>query len=146
MADNRNGKIVSFMEKVKKFELKSIIQELRQPRICHRNRWRFYVNVCQVCTTFKLQKKTGTVHFFDFLAAMKRLMADRQQSSSNPSEPNLDWIKNTAPTTHSGIIDGNFLSLAFGGALLVIVTVSIYAFYNLYQAVLKKFPSTHTEL
>jgi hypothetical protein len=36
--------------------------------------------------------------------------------------------------------------LAFGGALLVIVTVSIYAFYNLYQAVLKKFPSTHTEL
>jgi hypothetical protein len=77
---------------------------------------------------------------------MKRLMADRQQQSPNPSEPNIDWIKATAPSTHSGIIDGNFLSIAFGGALLVIVTVSIYAFYNLYQAVLKKFPSKHTEL
>lgn len=46
----------------------------------------------------------------------------------------------------SGIIDGNFLSFAFGGALLTIICVSVYAFYNLYHAVLKKFPSKHTEL
>lgn len=42
--------------------------------------------------------------------------------------------------------DANFLSIAFAGALAVIVSVSIYAFYNLYNAILKKFPSKHTEL
>lgn len=46
----------------------------------------------------------------------------------------------------SSIIDGTFLSVAFGGALCVIVSVSVYAFYNLYHAILKKFPSHHTEL
>ena len=44
------------------------------------------------------------------------------------------------------IIDGNFLSWIFGTALAVILGVSLYAFYNLYNAVLKKFPSKHTEL
>jgi hypothetical protein len=45
------------------------------------------------------------------------------------------------------IIDGNFLSVVFGVVLVLIISVSIYAFYNLYFAVLKKFPSRpHTEL
>lgn len=45
------------------------------------------------------------------------------------------------------IIDGNFLSVVFGVVLVLIISVSIYAFYNLYFAVLKKFPSKpHTEL
>lgn len=78
---------------------------------------------------------------------MKRLMAERNNtspsssSSKNGSTEEI-WIK----PRHTGIIDGNFLSIAFGGALIVIVTVSIYAFYNLYHAILKKFPSRHTEL
>ncbi|OAD55700.1 hypothetical protein WN48_04353, partial [Eufriesea mexicana] len=46
----------------------------------------------------------------------------------------------------SDIIDGHFLSWVFGSALIVILSVSFYAFYNLYHAVLKKFPSHHTEL
>lgn len=95
------------------------------------------------------------------LNAMKRLVAERQQHSnttpgksksnllsfpqfqSSLSDSNEFW-KSTKQT--SGIIDGNFLSIAFGGALLTIICVSIYAFYNLYHAVLKKFPSKHTEL
>lgn len=71
---------------------------------------------------------------------MKKLMADKQAHGET-----RDFWK-PAANHHVGIIDGNFLSVAFGGALLVIVTVSIYAFYNLYHAILKKFPSQHTEL
>ncbi|CAD7093508.1 unnamed protein product [Hermetia illucens] len=73
------------------------------------------------------------------LNTMKRLMAER--TNSNNAE---DWSRPHHTTT--GIIDGNFLSVAFAGALLVIVTVSVYAFYNLYTAVLRRFPSHHTEL
>ena len=110
------------------------------------------------------------------LNAMKRLMAERNaqsnsQTNSSSSSSTLGglassigaaasaaashgeeafWSKShgqhRTQSQHSGIIDGNFLSFAFGGALLVIITVSVYAFYNLYHAILKKFPSHHTEL
>uniref|UniRef100_A0A903Z032 Uncharacterized protein n=1 Tax=Anopheles minimus TaxID=112268 RepID=A0A903Z032_9DIPT len=77
------------------------------------------------------------------LNTMKRLIAERQNSTSSASEL---WNPHTRASSCSGIIDGNFLSVAFGGALIVILSVSVYAFYNLYHAVLKKFPSQHTEL
>lgn len=78
------------------------------------------------------------------LNAMKRLMADKKNNSSNSNNSDSDVY--SYKNNHTGIIDGNFLSLAFGGALIVIVSVSVYAFYNLYHAILKKFPSHHTEL
>ncbi|XP_058824115.1 uncharacterized protein LOC131684889 [Topomyia yanbarensis] len=78
------------------------------------------------------------------LNQMKRLIAERQSQNSSGSASDL-WSPQTRSTC-SGIIDGNFLSMAFGGALIVILSVSVYAFYNLYHAVLKKFPSQHTEL
>jgi hypothetical protein len=87
----------------------------------------------------------------------QKLIAERQNATGG--DPSEIFIKPQS----SSIIDGNFLSIAFGGlfnilkifflyinyvlgALLVIISVSIYAFYNLYHAVLKKFPSKHTEL
>ncbi|KAL9889595.1 uncharacterized protein LOC119639616 [Glossina fuscipes] len=78
------------------------------------------------------------------LNTMKRLMAERSvQQQQNPASTEEIW----STRRHTpGIIDGNFLSMAFGGALLVIVSVSVYAFYNLYHAILKKFPSKHEEL
>lgn len=79
------------------------------------------------------------------LSTMKRLMAERtQQQQNNPAS--TEEIFSTKRHRSEGIIDGNFLSIAFGGALLVIVTVSVYAFYSLYHAILKKFPSHHEEL
>ncbi|XP_052868223.1 uncharacterized protein LOC128274155 [Anopheles cruzii] len=82
------------------------------------------------------------------LNTMKRLIAERQNSGSGGSgSASSDmWGPHTRASSCSGIIDGNFLSVAFGGALIVILSVSVYAFYNLYHAVLKKFPSQHTEL
>ncbi|XP_063928589.1 uncharacterized protein LOC135141425 isoform X1 [Zophobas morio] len=68
---------------------------------------------------------------------MKRLMAERQRAGE------LDEGRRSHAV---GIIDGSFLSVVFGIALLVIITVSVYAFYNLYNAILKKFPSHHEEL
>ncbi|XP_055608079.1 uncharacterized protein LOC129755554 [Uranotaenia lowii] len=79
------------------------------------------------------------------LNQMKRLIAERQNQSSASSSASDMWSPQTRSAC-SGIIDGNFLSMAFGGALIVILSVSVYAFYNLYHAVLKKFPSQHTEL
>ncbi|XP_055906173.1 uncharacterized protein LOC129941529 isoform X1 [Eupeodes corollae] len=78
------------------------------------------------------------------LSSMKRLMAERNSQQSSPASTEEIWSRTRRTST--GIIDGNFLSVAFGGALLVIVTVSVYAFYNLYNAILKKFPSHHEEL
>ncbi|XP_053691008.1 uncharacterized protein LOC128739539 [Sabethes cyaneus] len=78
------------------------------------------------------------------LNQMKRLIAERQNQNSSGSASDL-WSP-PIRSSCSGIIDGNFLSMAFGGALIVILSVSVYAFYNLYHAVLKKFPSQHTEL
>lgn len=79
------------------------------------------------------------------LNAMKRLVAERQEKTKATPESAEFW-QSTNQKQSSGIIDGNFLSIAFGGTLLTIICVSIYAFYNLYHAVLKKFPSRHTEL
>lgn len=67
--------------------------------------------------------------------AERNISPNEENSSSRPLRPR-----------HPGIIDGNFLSVAFTGALVVIIAVAIYAFYNLYHAILKKFPSHHTEL
>ncbi|XP_065079539.1 uncharacterized protein LOC135702428 [Ochlerotatus camptorhynchus] len=78
------------------------------------------------------------------LNQMKRLIAERQNTTPSGTASDL-WSPQTRSNC-SGIIDGNFLSMAFGGALIVILSVSVYAFYNLYHAVLKKFPSQHTEL
>lgn len=69
---------------------------------------------------------------------MKRMMAERQMAA--------DMEQTDRRNTGASIIDGSFLSIVFGVALIVIITVSIYAFYNLYHAILKKFPSPHTEL
>lgn len=71
------------------------------------------------------------------LNEMKRIMVERQMM-----EEADDGKKNN----NVSVIDGSFLSAVFGVALFVILTVSMYAFYNLYQAILKKFPSDHTEL
>ncbi|KAK9751834.1 hypothetical protein QE152_g4685 [Popillia japonica] len=71
---------------------------------------------------------------------MKRAMAERQSSGLDINEGRRISRRPT------GVIDGSFLSVVFAVALIVIMTVSFYAFYNLYNAVLKRFPSKHTEL
>ncbi|CAK9817759.1 hypothetical protein ANTQUA_LOCUS9568 [Anthophora quadrimaculata] len=73
------------------------------------------------------------------LANMKRLMEERRGTT-------LGEISARKRKETSDIIDGHFLSWIFASALIVILSVSFYAFYNLYHAVLKKFPSHHTEL
>lgn len=79
------------------------------------------------------------------LTQMKRLMAEKQAAAGK--NPSVDDILSFNKTTkHAGIIDANFLSFALCGALCVILIVAVYAFYSLYHAVLKKFPSHHTEL
>lgn len=85
------------------------------------------------------------------LSTMKRLMADRHGSSSSSgggqsSGNGAEELWNRPPPRNPGIIDGNFLSVALCGALVTILSVAVYAFYSLYVAVLKKFPSKHTEL
>ncbi|KAK5639448.1 hypothetical protein RI129_011940 [Pyrocoelia pectoralis] len=75
------------------------------------------------------------------LNEMKRMMAERRMTRTEFEGSSMGESRNS-----TGVIDGNFLSWVFGVALLVIVTVSVYAFYNLYQAILKKFPTHHTEL
>ncbi|CAB3233871.1 unnamed protein product [Arctia plantaginis] len=77
------------------------------------------------------------------LSSMKRLMEERKAAGSGTKELFHGQAKSLRGTT---MIDGNFLSFVFGGTFFVIVSVSVYAFYNLYFAVLKKFPSVHTEL
>ncbi|XP_011497102.1 PREDICTED: uncharacterized protein LOC105361574 [Ceratosolen solmsi marchali] len=74
------------------------------------------------------------------LANMKRLMEERKGITLG----DISTLKQRNKS--SNIIDGNFLSWIFGTALAVILSVTFYAFYNLYNAVLKKFPSKHTEL
>ncbi|XP_045481741.1 uncharacterized protein LOC123685919 [Harmonia axyridis] len=70
------------------------------------------------------------------LNVMKKMMAERQYLDQSTDQRK----------SNGGVIDGSFLSVVFGTALVVIITVSIYAFYNLYVAILKKFPSRHEEL
>lgn len=70
------------------------------------------------------------------LKGMRQIMEDRQSRSTLSGEKRPS----------ASIIDASFLSAIFGITLLVIITVSIYAFYNLTTAILKKFPHTHEEL
>ncbi|XP_058799499.1 uncharacterized protein LOC131668986 [Phymastichus coffea] len=74
------------------------------------------------------------------LANMKRLMEERKGTTLGEISDRKRRKQNAE------VIDGNFLSWIFGTVLVVILSVSVYAFYNLYFAVLKKFPSKHTEL
>ncbi|GBP59260.1 hypothetical protein EVAR_97762_1 [Eumeta japonica] len=77
------------------------------------------------------------------LSSMKKMMEERKAAGAATK----DLFQGQAKSLHgTNMIDANFLSFVFGGSLIVILSVSIYAFYNLYHAVLKKFPSTHTEL
>lgn len=76
---------------------------------------------------------------------MKRLIAEKQATDGAKGK-SIDDILLNKSTKNPGIIDGNFLSCALCGALFVILAVAVYAFYSLYHAVLKKFPSHHTEL
>ncbi|KYQ57102.1 hypothetical protein ALC60_03908 [Trachymyrmex zeteki] len=73
------------------------------------------------------------------LANMKKLMIERKGTT-------LGEISARKRKETSNMIDGNLLSWIFGLALMGILIVSSYAFYNLYHAVLKRFPSHHTEL
>lgn len=79
------------------------------------------------------------------LSSMRRLMAEKQETNSGKSQ-SIDDILFNRTTKSAGIIDANFLSFAFCGALCVILSVAVYAFYSLYHAVLKKFPTKHEEL
>lgn len=79
------------------------------------------------------------------LTSMKKLIAERQQQQKDSPKKAGDFFT-PQPPARTGIIDGSFLNIAFGSALIVIVSVSVYAFYHLYAAILKKFPSHHTEL
>ncbi|XP_018330388.1 uncharacterized protein LOC108740534 [Agrilus planipennis] len=72
------------------------------------------------------------------LKEIKKLMAERQLADLK--------LEERGKNNSVGVIDGSFLSVVFGVALIVILTVSIYAFCNLYYAILKKFPPQHTEL
>lgn len=74
---------------------------------------------------------------------MKKLMGERRSQGGDSSEL---FRGRPASMKGAGLITGNFLSFVFGSALIVILSVSVYAFYNLYHAVLKRFPSKHTEL
>ena len=68
---------------------------------------------------------------------MKRMMGERHSVA--------DDRRMNDKTAKNSVIDGSFLSVVFGIAFLVIVTVSIYAFYNLYHAILKKIPKGNDE-
>lgn len=81
------------------------------------------------------------------LHAMRELAEKRCGSgNANSGGNNDEGLWRTQYRRNGGLIDGSFLSMVFGGALVVILSVSVYAFYNLYHAILKKFPSPHTEL
>lgn len=68
------------------------------------------------------------------LAKMKELLAQSLLEIDNSK-------KERRKTCGSPFMDGNFLSAIFLITFVVIITVSFYAFRNLYIAVLKKFPS-----
>ncbi|KAL3290396.1 hypothetical protein HHI36_023737 [Cryptolaemus montrouzieri] len=97
-------------------------------------------NVCAVRQTRDTEQEmpTGEENVDELrqrLNIMKKMMAERQYLDDS-----------TEQRKNVGVIDGSFLSMVFGTALIVIIIVSIYAFYNLYIAILKKFPSKHEEL
>lgn len=70
------------------------------------------------------------------LKGMRKLMEERHGRSNFTGDKR----------SNGSIIDGSFLSAVFAVALVVIITVSVYAFYNLTTAILKKFPHSHEEL
>lgn len=76
------------------------------------------------------------------LVTMRRIFQDRAPGRAHDYRDNIVY----KTTRKVGVIDGTFLSMALMGVLCVIIAVSSYAFYTLYYAVLKKFPSRHTEL
>jgi len=86
------------------------------------------------------------------LQTMRQLMANSESDGLNLSidddgNPTSARSARRNQSSKASIIDGTFLSLVFSVVLVLIVGVSFYAFQNLYQAILKKFPSlTHTEL
>lgn len=73
------------------------------------------------------------------LANVKRMMKEQSGHTLGDISAKKEKIR-------TDVIDGNFLSLIFGGVFVVVISASAWAFYNLYNAVLKKFPSQHTEL
>lgn len=76
---------------------------------------------------------------------MKKALHEKQ-STASANNQTIDDVLFNRPHKNASIIDANFLSFALCGALCVILGVAVYAFYSLYNAVLKKFPSLHTEL
>lgn len=75
------------------------------------------------------------------LEAMKRII------ENNEVDEEKRRTRRRGATCKESIIDGSFLSFVFVVVLLLIICVSIYAFLNLYYAVLKKYPGKkHTEL
>lgn len=77
------------------------------------------------------------------LMGMKHELAKKQAQTRNHT---IDDVLFSRPHRNASIIDANFLSVALCGLLGVILSVAVYAFYTLYHAVLKRFPSKHTEL
>ncbi|XP_049782545.1 uncharacterized protein LOC126184221 [Schistocerca cancellata] len=70
------------------------------------------------------------------LNIVKRLMENNTQKRSKKRRSARD-----------SIIDGSFLSVVFAVVLVMIICVSVYAFANLYYAILRKFQTKqHTEL
>lgn len=74
------------------------------------------------------------------LAHVKRVMQEQSGYTLG------DIAAKNEKRLRTDLIDGNFLSLIFSVVFVVVVGASVYAFYNLYVAVLRKFPSHHTEL
>lgn len=71
------------------------------------------------------------------LNRMKKIMAERKTTNDPRPLPRKD---------ESSVIDGNFLSFVFGFTLVLIVSVSGYAFYNLFVAIMKRHGQYHEEL
>nr|CAH7740131.1 unnamed protein product [Callosobruchus chinensis] len=71
------------------------------------------------------------------LKNMRKLMEERRT---------VDGLDDVRRSRSPGVIDGSFLSVVFGVALVVIIAVSLNAFYSLYSAILKRFPMPHDEL
>ncbi|KAK9499129.1 hypothetical protein O3M35_003634 [Rhynocoris fuscipes] len=75
---------------------------------------------------------------------MKQLLAENGSLGAVPQQ--REPLNGGDALREASLIDGNFLSAIFGVIFLLIIGVSFYAFQNLYFAILKKFPSKHTEL
>ncbi|XP_050313797.1 uncharacterized protein LOC126748533 [Anthonomus grandis grandis] len=70
------------------------------------------------------------------LERMKLLMAEKSAFNS----------KQKKKKAGNDVIDGNFLSVMFAVTLLIIIGVSVYAFYNLFWAIWKRNSRYHEEL